>query len=145
MRLSLITLAAALALLANTALAGGLGEMTDAERTVFRDEVKQFLLENPEVITEAMQILQDRQDQAAAAQEQMLLEQNAEAIFKDPTSWVGGNPDGDLTIVEFMDYLSRPGSLRGDLTNRYGWDLCQSFMVCIGVRLPRADCGNCVL
>ena len=104
MRRSLITLTAALTLLANTAFAGGLGEMTDAERATFRDEVKQFLLENPEVITEAMQVLQDRQDQAAASQDQTILSQNAEAIFKDPASWVGGNPNGDITIVEFMDY-----------------------------------------
>lgn len=104
MRLSLIGLTAALALLANTALAGGLGQMTDTERSAFRDEVKQYLLENPEVITEAMQVLQDRQNQAAVAQEQMVLTQNAEAIFKDPTSWSGGNPDGDITVVEFMDY-----------------------------------------
>lgn len=104
MRLSLITLAAALALLANIALAGGLGEMTDAERAAFRDEVKQYLLENPEVITEAMQVLQDRQDQAAVAQEQIVLTQNTEAIFNDPASWSGGNPDGNITVVEFMDY-----------------------------------------
>jgi protein-disulfide isomerase len=29
---------------------------------------------------------------------------NAQAIFEDGYSWVGGNPDGDVTIVEFMDY-----------------------------------------
>ena len=46
---------------------------------------------------------------------------------------------------EDMAYVSRPGRLRGDLTNRWGWDLCQSFMACIGVRLPKTDCGNCVL
>lgn len=104
MRPSLITLAAALAVLAITVLAGGLGEMTDTERAAFRDEVKQYLLENPEVIIEAMQVLQDRQNQAAVAQDQTILSQNAEAIFKDPTSWVGGNPDGNITVVEFMDY-----------------------------------------
>ena len=42
-------------------------------------------------------------------------------------------------------YLSRPGRLRGALTKRCGWDLCQSFKACIGVRLPKTDCGNCVL
>ena len=104
MRRCMIFLTAALTLLATTAFAGGLGEMTDAERAAFRDEVKQYLMENPEVITEAMQVLQDRQVQTAARQEQAILSQNADAIFKDPASWVGGNPDGDITIVEFMDY-----------------------------------------
>ena len=48
-------------------------------------------------------------------------------------------------IPTLLGYVSRPGRLRGDLTKRWGCDLCQSFMACIGVRLPRADCGNCVL
>ena len=104
MRPSLITLTAALALLANAAFAGGLGEMTDAERTAFRAEVKQYLLENPEAIMEAMQVLQDRQDKTAADRDQQMLSENSAAIFNDPDSWVGGNPDGDVTVVEFMDY-----------------------------------------
>ena len=52
----------------------------------------------------------------------------------------------DITArVDDAVYLSRPGRLRGDLTKMWGWDLCQSFMACIGVRLPRSDCGNCTL
>ena len=31
---------------------------------------------------------------------------NQDALFNDPTSFVGGNPDGDITIVEFMDYFT---------------------------------------
>ncbi|MEO6298681.1 MAG: DsbA family protein [Paracoccaceae bacterium] len=104
MRRSLITLTTAFALLATTALAGGLGAMTDAERTAFRDEVKQYLLENPEVLMEAMQVLQNRQDKTAADHDKQMLSDNADVIFKDPASWVGGNPDGNITVVEFMDY-----------------------------------------
>ncbi|NBB98776.1 MAG: thioredoxin domain-containing protein, partial [Alphaproteobacteria bacterium] len=33
-----------------------------------------------------------------------LVEANAEALFNDPMSWVGGNPEGDVTLVEFLDY-----------------------------------------
>ena len=43
--------------------------MTNTERAAFRDEVKQYLLENPQVITEAMQVLQNHQNQAAVAQD----------------------------------------------------------------------------
>ena len=93
-----------LALMTTTAVAGGLGDMTDAERLAFRAEVKQYLIENPEVITEAMQVLQDRQANAAADQDQMAVADNASLIFNDPASWVGGNPNGDITLVEFMDY-----------------------------------------
>lgn len=91
-------------LLTSTAMAGGLGDMTQPERDAFRAEVRQYLLDNPEVIMEAMQVLQSRQDQAAAQADQTALTANAEAIYKDPASWVGGNPDGNITVVEFMDY-----------------------------------------
>jgi protein-disulfide isomerase len=79
-------------------------EMSDAEREALRAEVRAYLLENPEVIVEAMQILQDRQNEAAGAQDLALVQTHQEALFNDGMSWVGGNPDGDITIVEFTDY-----------------------------------------
>jgi len=33
-----------------------------------------------------------------------MLADNADAIYNDPASWVGGNPEGDITLVEFLDY-----------------------------------------
>lgn len=78
--------------------------MTPAEKDAFRAEVRQYLLDNPEVIMEAMQVLQTRQDQAAAQADTQMLTSNADAIYKDPASWVGGNPNGNITVVEFMDY-----------------------------------------
>jgi protein-disulfide isomerase len=78
--------------------------MTEAERTALRDEVRAYLLENPEVIVEAMTILQAREEAAAAERDALLVQAKAEDIFASPTDWVGGNPDGDITLVEFMDY-----------------------------------------
>ncbi|MGV8986996.1 MAG: DsbA family protein [Cypionkella sp.] len=99
-----IALALSLSLLASTAFAGGLGDMTPVERDAFRAEVRQYLIDNPEVIMEAMQVLQQKQDQAALQADTQMLSSNADAIYKDPESWVGGNPDGNITVVEFMDY-----------------------------------------
>ena len=91
-------------LIAAPVLAGGLGEMTDAERAAFRAEVRSYLIENPEVMVEVMTELQARQDQAASANEAQLLVTYKDDLFADSHSWVGGNPDGDITLVEFMDY-----------------------------------------
>ncbi len=79
-------------------------EMTAAEREAFRAEVRAYLLENPEVIVEAMDILQGQQEQAAAERDLQMLADNQGKIFNDPNSWVGGNPSGDITVVEFVDY-----------------------------------------
>jgi protein-disulfide isomerase len=78
--------------------------MTDAERQAFRAEVRAYLLENPEVLMEAIAVLEQRQAAAAVSADTTFVQANADALFNDGYSWVGGNPDGDLTIVEFMDY-----------------------------------------
>lgn len=93
-----------LCLSAAPVLAGGLGEMSDAERDAFRDEVRSYLVEHPEVLVEAMNELQSRQEEAAAVADDQLLVTYKRDIFADSHSWVGGNPDGDITVVEFMDY-----------------------------------------
>ncbi|MBE1282407.1 MAG: thioredoxin domain-containing protein [Rhodobacteraceae bacterium] len=95
---------AALAMLALPAQAVDLGSMSAEEREAFRAEVRSYLLDNPEVILEAIEILEQRQAVAEAQADVELVASNREALFDDGYSWVGGNPDGDITLVEFMDY-----------------------------------------
>ena len=100
MRLTLAALLASATLLSVPAQA----EMTDAERQAFRDEVRAYLIENPEVIVEAMDGLQAREQESAAVKDRQMLAEQHDAIFNDAASWSGGNPEGDITIVEFVDY-----------------------------------------
>lgn len=98
-------LIAGMALLGATfAHAAGLENMTDAEREVFRAEVRAYLLDNPEVILEAIQVLEQREVAAEAQGDLELVRINFEDLTQDGYSWVGGNPDGAITIVEFSDY-----------------------------------------
>ena len=91
-------------LLALPAAALDLDQMTDEERALFRSEVRAYLMDNPEVIMEAVQVLEQRQADSQAQADLDLVAANAEALFNDGFSWVGGNPDGDITLVEFLDY-----------------------------------------
>jgi protein-disulfide isomerase len=95
--------ASALALAA-PAGAMDLTELTDAERAQFRAEVRAYLMENPEVILQAVEQMQNRQAEAQMQADFDLVTANADEIFDDGYSWVGGNPDGDITLVEFLDY-----------------------------------------
>jgi protein-disulfide isomerase len=95
--------ASALAL-ATPAVAMDLTELTDAERAQFRAEVRAYLMENPEVILQAVEQMQNRQAEAQMQADFDLVTANADEIFDDGYSWVGGNPDGDITLVEFLDY-----------------------------------------
>lgn len=81
-----------------------LSDMTEAERAAFRAEIRAYLLANPEVLMEAIGVLEDRQAAQEAQDDAALVQVNAESLFNDPTSWVGGNADGDVTVVEFLDY-----------------------------------------
>jgi protein-disulfide isomerase len=102
--MSIRALIPALLLAATPALAFDLDEMSAEDRAAFRAEVRAYLLDNPEVLMEAIAVLEARERDAQASADRALVEIHSAAIFDDGHSWVGGNPEGDITIVEFMDY-----------------------------------------
>ncbi|WP_025781443.1 DsbA family protein [Candidatus Synechococcus spongiarum] len=66
--------------------------------------VLEIIRENPEVVTQAVAILQEREraQQARAAQDALAI--HRDTLFSQSHGPVLGNPDGDVTIVEFFDY-----------------------------------------
>jgi protein-disulfide isomerase len=73
-------------------------------REEFDRRVRDYLINHPEVIVEAVQGLQARQQRADLTEAQEALKARADEIFRDPNSPVGGNAQGDVTLVEFFDY-----------------------------------------
>ena len=68
------------------------------------DQVKKLaldaILENPEIIMQAVAILQQREkDRAASGANTVRLQ-----LESDPNAPKLGNPEGDVTVVEFFDY-----------------------------------------
>ena len=78
--------------------------MTNGERSAFRAEIRSYLMENPEVLMEAIGVLEQREQAATADSDESLVKRYAAELFNDGHSFIGGNPNGDITIVEFMDY-----------------------------------------
>lgn len=66
--------------------------------------VAETLRENPELVLEALQALEARQAEAQAATAASVLTEERSMLERDPNAPVLGNPDGDITIVEFFDY-----------------------------------------
>lgn len=97
-------LIAALLLTATPALAFDISAMSDAEKAAFGDAVREYLMANPEVLVESINVLEERRAASEVENDGALVAANRDAIFEDGYSWVGGNPDGDVTIVEFIDY-----------------------------------------
>ncbi|MDF2232533.1 DsbA family protein [Albimonas sp. CAU 1670] len=88
---------------AQTALSEAM-QLDPEGRAVLRSEIRKYLLEHPEVIMEAVKVLEDRRAEAEATEARDLVADNAAEIFQDGYSHVAGNPDGDVTVVEFIDY-----------------------------------------
>ena len=78
--------------------------VSEPELDEFEQRVRDYLLKNPEVIMEALQILQERQRAAEAENLKRTIAERSEEILNDPAAPVGGNPAGDITLVEFFDY-----------------------------------------
>jgi protein-disulfide isomerase len=75
-----------------------------AEMDPFEQRVRQYLLKNPEVIMEALQLLQQRQRAAEAENLKRTIAERSEEILNDPGAPVGGHPAGDVSLVQFFDY-----------------------------------------
>lgn len=74
------------------------------EKEALEQVIRDYLLENPEVIVEALDRMEQRQKEAEAAHRRQIIEARKEALNNDPTSPVMGNPEGAVTVVEFFDY-----------------------------------------
>lgn len=68
------------------------------------DYIRDYLLRHPEVVVEAIQRWQTQQAEAEALAAAAALEERREELLNAPGDPVLGNPDGDVTLVEFMDY-----------------------------------------
>lgn len=99
-----ILTAAVLTATALPAFAFDPADMNEAEKAAFGQAVREFLMANPEVLVESINVLEERRLADESKNDLLLVENNRDAIFNDGHSWVGGNPQGDVTLVEFIDY-----------------------------------------
>jgi len=96
---ALVLLGAALAL-AGCAAATAEAPPTEAIERVVRD----YLVKHPEVVVEALRAMEERQRAAEHEQARAAIRARQDDLLRDPASPVGGNPQGDVTVVEFFDY-----------------------------------------
>ncbi|MFM2410706.1 MAG: hypothetical protein RL481_1534, partial [Pseudomonadota bacterium] len=71
--------------------------MSDVERKATEAVVRAYILENPEILTEAAQILQQRDTMKR-------LSTAGDDLTRPFAGAVAGNMNGDITLVEFTDY-----------------------------------------
>src|SRR5512132_901353 len=75
-----------------------------AQQELIEAVVREYILKNPEVIVESLRGYEDKQRLTTEADAKKAIATNRDALEKNPNSPVAGNPQGDVTIVEFFDY-----------------------------------------
>jgi protein-disulfide isomerase len=80
-------------------------DFSDAQKAAIEDVVKNYLTQkHPEIVMEAVQELQKRQQEVSQAKSEEAVTSQHDKIYNSATTPVGGNPKGDVTVVEFFDY-----------------------------------------
>jgi protein-disulfide isomerase len=80
----------------------------NASRPVTQGEldglIRQYLLDHPEVIVDALEGMQRKEMKEASAKASKIVSENTSAVYEDILSPSVGNPKAPVTIVEFSDY-----------------------------------------
>ncbi|WP_293868927.1 DsbA family protein [uncultured Alsobacter sp.] len=79
-------------------------DFTDKQKAAIGALVKDYLLNNPEVIQDALVELDRRQKDAEKVAAKRALGEFSTALTSPQRNVVLGNPNGDVTLIEFMDY-----------------------------------------
>jgi protein-disulfide isomerase len=77
---------------------------TLSDKGKIEQTIRDYLLAHPEVIVEALEKYQAEQEKAAAEKQAQALVERREELERAPDAPVLGNPDGNVTVVEFFDY-----------------------------------------
>lgn len=77
---------------------------TSSDTAAIGSIIRDYILTNPEVLVEAMQELEKKQEIQRDSVAEKAIRTYESELLRDGDSPIAGNPNGDVTIVEFLDY-----------------------------------------
>ncbi len=89
---------------AQPAPAAGSASFSEDQKKEIEKIIKNYLVTNPEVFVEVQSALDAKLEKDQAEKIKGVISQNATDIYRAPKASVAGNPNGDITVVEFFDY-----------------------------------------
>ena len=105
MRLYLVLFALACAFLVGApAHVVGAAEITPEQRKAIEAIIHDYLVRNPDVLIDALREAEAKANSDTEIKAAQVLRDRRREVFDDPATPVGGNPQGDVTMVEFFDY-----------------------------------------
>jgi protein-disulfide isomerase len=81
-----------------------LAELSGTQRKEIEAVVREYLVENPEILLDMTAALNAKRDKIEAERMADAIRKNSPAIFRPAASPIVGNASGDVTVVEFFDY-----------------------------------------
>jgi protein-disulfide isomerase len=103
-RIGAIAPLACLAVLLFARLPAAAAEFSAAQKSQIEQIIKDYILNNPELLRDAIAELDRRQKEEEAAARTKIISEQSGALFNSPFQATVGNPNGKVTIVEFFDY-----------------------------------------
>lgn len=74
------------------------------QKTGIEAIVREYLLANPEIFLEVQTELEKRLEHAQAERMKTAIKSNAKDLYQRTDAPMAGDPNGDITVVEFFDY-----------------------------------------
>jgi protein-disulfide isomerase len=102
LRFALLLPVAALAALASPARAAD--PLTPLQKEAVERVIHDYLLEHPEVMVEALRSAEAKLKEKKEENAKEAIVQRRSELLSDATAPIAGNPQGDVTIIEFFDY-----------------------------------------
>jgi protein-disulfide isomerase len=84
--------------------AAAAADVTPPQRETIEGIIHDYLMQHPDVLMEALREAQYKVKRGENDKATKTLTDRRYEIFNDPATPVGGNPQGDVSIVEFFDY-----------------------------------------
>lgn len=92
------------AMMSQPAAIGGHSGIESLDRKEIEAIVHRYIVANPEVLLEAQQALETRQQEQQKLVQADTIKDARDLIFHSPHDGIVGNPNGSVSIVEFFDY-----------------------------------------
>lgn len=94
----------ALSPLPTTTPAASADAFTPDQKAAIETIIKDYLVANPELFLEIQSALEQKMEKLQTEKLKVALKDNAAEIFRRTDAPFAGNPNGDVTVVEFFDY-----------------------------------------
>ena len=76
----------------------------DPEKAKIESIVRDYILNNPEIVVEAFSRFEEQEQLRTETEAQAALQKYRDELFNSDGDYAAGNPNADVTVVEFFDY-----------------------------------------